>query len=57
MTKDMWIELARHLLTTAGGFAVGKGYIDSETMAASVGALVVLVGTVWSLVEKKKKAS
>lgn len=56
MTKDMWLGLARHLLTTAGGFAVGKGLLDAGTMEAVVGALVVLIGAGWSVTDKKKAA-
>lgn len=55
MTKEMWLGLGRHLLTTAGGFAVGRGILDAETMNAVVGALVVLIGAGWSVLEKKAK--
>jgi hypothetical protein len=47
----------RHLLTTVGGFAVAKGYVDSGTLETVVGAILTLVGVGWSLYDKKQNAA
>lgn len=47
--------LIRHALTTVGGVLAAKGYLDSGMVEASVGAVVTLVGVVWSLVAKRKR--
>jgi hypothetical protein len=41
--------ILRSLLSMAGGIAVGKGYIDSETMTTISGAVVTLFSTGWSV--------
>lgn len=45
--------IVRTILVGAGGFLVGKGWIDSETLNQLVGALIVLGGGVWSIIQKK----
>ena len=54
MNRDMWLGLARHFLTTIGGFFVAKGAIDADTANAVVGAVVTLGGVAWSLADKRK---
>lgn len=54
MTRDMWLGIARHLLTTIGGIFVAKGAIDADTANAVVGAAVTLGGVAWSIVDKRK---
>lgn len=48
-------SLARHTLTTAGGTLVSKGLITSDDLSSAVGAVLTLIGIVWSIVSKKKK--
>jgi hypothetical protein len=55
MTQDMWLGLARHLLTLIGGIFVAKGQIDADTMNTAVGAAVALGGAAWSIADKKKR--
>ena len=55
MTFSLISGLARHLLTTAGGYFVAKGYIDATSVADVVGAVMVLLGTGWSAVDKVVK--
>lgn len=55
MTHDIWLGLARHLLTTAGGFFVAKGYVDADSMNTIVGSTVAIAGAAWSIADKKKK--
>ncbi len=48
--------IVRTILVSAGGFLVGKGWIDTGTLDQVVGALIVLGGAVWSVLQKKKAA-
>lgn len=54
MTKEMWMAVIRHTLTTVGGIFVAKGTIDADTANAVIGAAVTLSGVGWSLWEKRK---
>ena len=54
MNKSEMYGVARAVLSAAGGFLVGKGYIDSETAVAVAGALATLVVATWSVVSKRK---
>lgn len=47
----------RALLSAAGGWAVGKGYIDGATAEQLGGALVVILTAVWSVVHKRQLAA
>lgn len=47
--------LARHLLTAGGGYLVAQGVLDAGTAELAVGALVTLVGVVWSILEKRAR--
>lgn len=47
------LGIIRHVLTFAGGFVVAKGWVDEATMAQIAGAIVTIVGGVWSVVDKK----
>lgn len=51
--KDFLFPLLRHGLTSAGGYLAAKGVIAASSVDEAVGAVVVLVGIVWSIVEKK----
>jgi hypothetical protein len=46
--------LARHLLTTLGGIAVAKGFIDANQLEPIAGALLIIGGVVWSIVQKQR---
>ena len=48
--------LIRHVLTTLGGYLVGKGYLDETTMMELVGAAMTILGVVWSWSSKPKVA-
>lgn len=48
-SKDQVMGLLRHVLTTFGGLAVGKGWLDEQTLIGGVGAVMTLVGIVWSV--------
>lgn len=51
------IGVLRHVLTSGGGALVAAGYMGSGDVDAAVGAVLVLVGVVWSAVEKHRTAS
>ena len=54
MNKEQIFGLIRHLLTVVGGGLVAKGYIDADTVYELSGALVSVVGIVWSYMDKRK---
>lgn len=48
--------IVRTVLAALGGLAVGKGWIDNETMIAMVGAIVTIGTGVWSVFQKRSAA-
>jgi hypothetical protein len=46
--------IARHVLTTIGGGLVASGAIDSGQLETGIGAIMVLAGIVWSVVQKRQ---
>lgn len=46
------LGLVRHLLTFGGGFLVAKGYVDETTLSEIIGAVITIVGGVWSALAK-----
>ena len=44
--------ISRHVLTLAAGWLVAKGYMSGDDANQLVGALVAIVGIVWSAQEK-----
>lgn len=56
MNTDITLGLVRHLLTTAGGVLVTKGLLTTATLDSTVGAVLTIIGVVWSVFAKKKKA-
>ena len=57
MKKKEVIGLIRHALTFAGGWLVTKGIGDPASVQAIVGAIVTVVGAVWSIIDKKNSAA
>lgn len=56
MNKTTLLALLRHGLTTAGGALAAKGVADSAEVEQLAGALVTIIGVVWSIVEKRNRA-
>lgn len=48
MTSDQIGGIIRAVLSAVGGYVVGKGLIDSETMLAITGAVVTIATAIWS---------
>lgn len=44
----------RHVLTFVGGILVTTGYLDQGTATQLTGALMTIIGIVWSIKEKTK---
>jgi hypothetical protein len=53
MNKEQILGLVRHILTFAGGVVVAKGLIEDTQVSELVGAIIALVGSVWSVLSKK----
>ena len=54
MTKEQVVGVIRHLITFVGGILVVKGILDEAMVQEVLGGVLGLVGTVWSIVDKKK---
>lgn len=52
--KDVMLGVLRHVLTAGGGVLVGKGVLTAATVDSTVGAVLTLIGVVWSVVTKMK---
>jgi hypothetical protein len=51
--KEKLTGLVRHALTFVGGLAVAKGLVDESMMVEVIGALMTLIGAIWSVASKK----
>ncbi len=56
MNTEQITSIIRQILLAAGGFVVGKGWVDNETMLQIVGALSVIIGSVWALKSRTDKS-
>jgi len=45
----------RHILTAGGGALVARGVVAETEIEALVGAVITIIGVVWSALAKKKK--
>ena len=55
MNKNKILGIIRHVLTTAGGWAVGQGFLGADVMLEIAGGLAALVGVLWSYFSPEKK--
>ena len=53
MNKEQVLGILRHTLTFVGGILVAKGLVDESTFVELSGALITLVGGLWSVLVKK----
>jgi hypothetical protein len=53
MSKEKLMGIVRHVLTFVGGGLVILGYSDDAMAQELVGGIMALVGTVWSIIDKK----
>ena len=54
--KNKILGILRHLLTFAGGALVISGKVDSETAQTVSGALLTVVGGLWSVFAPEKQS-
>jgi len=47
---------ARHILTTIGGMLVSRGLIESSAAEPLAGAVIIIGGVIWSIIQKKRAA-
>ena len=45
----------RHILTAGGGYFIGHGLLTGDQTTDAIGALMTLVGVVWSIANKRQK--
>lgn len=57
MSKEQVLGVVRHGLTFVGGLLVTKGLMDVDMVQEVMGAVITLVGAVWSVIVKKKSVS
>jgi hypothetical protein len=51
--QEKVLGILRHALTFVGGLIVTKGFIDESLYLELSGAILTLVGGVWSVLSKK----
>lgn len=54
LTKEQVLGIVRHTMTFVGGVLIAKGLIDEGVVTEITGAILTLVGSIWSVVEKNK---
>lgn len=55
MSKDVVLGQIRHLLTFVGGFALARGLVDETSLQEAIGAVLTIVGVIWSAKQKQEK--
>ena len=53
MNKEKVLGILRHTLTFIGGILVAKGIVDETVISEVVGALITVIGGVWSVLIKR----
>ena len=52
MPVSIWLGIVRHLLTAVGGVLVSKGILSAGLLDTILGAILAILPTIWSAVEK-----
>lgn len=55
MGREKILGLIRHILTFGGGFLASSGVLDASTIETATGAVITLIGVVWSAFAPEKK--
>jgi len=55
MTADQFAGIVRAIVAAVGGYLVGKGFADAETVAALAGAAATAGAAIWSFLSKRNK--
>jgi 2-methylaconitate cis-trans-isomerase PrpF len=53
MAKEEIYGVTRNLLAAVGGFAVARGWVDSETAVSLAGAFAAIAAATWSVKAKR----
>ena len=53
MKKEQVLGIIRHTLTFVGGILIMKGIASDASIQEAIGAIVTVVGAVWSVVKNK----
>lgn len=57
MKKEQALGIVRHTLTFLGGLLITKGLVDESMVQELSGAILTLVGGIWSIVVKNTPAA
>lgn len=55
LDKVAVLGIIRHILTFGGGWIVARGLLDEATWVELSGAIITVIGVVWSVMEKKSR--
>lgn len=55
MNQDTILGIFRHVLTVSGGALITKGLASDSQVTDLVGAIITIIGVVWSIIEKKQR--
>lgn len=55
MKMDTILGFVRHVLTFGGGYLASANIIEASQVDVAVGAIITLVGVVWSAIDKKDR--
>jgi len=53
MSQEQIFGVIRHVFTAVGGIVIAQGYISDSAYTELSGAVLTLIGVVWSIVAKK----
>ena len=56
LMKKETLGIIRHLLTFGGGYLVAQNWIDPALLPELVGAIMTIIGAVWSITSPEKKS-
>ena len=54
MTAEQVAGIVRAVIAAIGGYLVGKGFADVETIVAVGGAAATIAAAIWSVYSKRK---
>ncbi len=54
MKQEQALGILRHTLTFVGGVLIARGIVTEGWVADVVGAVMTLVGSIWSVADKNK---
>jgi hypothetical protein len=54
LKREQVLGVIRHTLTFIGGVVISKGIATDATVTEVIGAVMTLIGAIWSVIEKNK---